>query len=621
MLKNKPQIATIIIAGILAGFLGAERLMEGQSRGGFPSRLTYAGSALWTKAHDISIEENLGYCAFLNGLVVLDLSDLKKPTLLSQLYLGGGYAIAVRQKTAYVAAGKEGLKIIDVSDPKSPLLKGGMDTNGEARDVALSKSYAFIADGAEGLVIIDISNPADPKTAGKWDSPGESMGIVVRDEVAYIADGSAGLQVVNVKDPAKATSVGACDTDGTAEDIAISGNHAYIADGSSGLKVMDISKPFAPRQIASLTTSGYCRGVSADGSLLGAGNLYDGGYQVIDISNPAAPVILATKKYTMYNESWNVVLRGNRLCVLDYFSGIGFFDLSAPDKPAMTGFFLTPSSIIAAAFQDQTVYAVGELSGLRVLDISDPLCLRPLAATNIFRGVHGLAVSGAYAYVTDRWSIRVFDVRNPSEARQVHAIRIPSGVPRTVVVKGSIAYLTADHAGLYIIDITDPRAAKILGNYPVPRFTYGMDIDGNFAYLANSDTGFHVVDIRNPASPKLRRSIKLEGEPCGVAVQGKNAYVTCGESGLYVVDISNPDAPKVAGSCATEDFANGIAVSGNFAYVTDGNAGIKKIDISRPESLRVVASFDTPGESTCPVLAGEFLIVPDAFSLFVFGKN
>jgi hypothetical protein len=615
MLKNKPQIAAVFFAGIMTGFQGVSAPNQKM-----PS-LTYAGSGLWTKAHDIVIEENLGYCAFLNGLVILNLTDLKKPAFLSQLYLGGGYSITVREKTAYLAAGQEGLKIVDVSDPMSPQINAAVDTNGEARDIGLSGSYAFVADGTEGLAVIDIRNPADPKTVGKWDSPGESMGIVVRDEIAYIADGSAGLQVVNIGDPAKPSPLGSCDTDGTAEDITLSGNHAYIADGSSGLKVMDISKPSAPRQVASLTTSGYCRGVSADGNLVCAGNLYDGGYQVIDVANPAAPAILATKKYTMYNESWNVVLKGSRLCVLDYFSGIGFFDLSAPDKPKMTGFYLTPSSIVAAAVQDQTAYAVGELSGLLVLDISDPLQLRPLTATSIFRGVHGLAVGGGCAYVTDRWSIRVFDVQHPSKARQVQALQIPNGVPRAIVVRGSVVYLTADHAGLYIIDVSNPKAAAVMGNYPMPRFTYGMDIEGDFAYLANSDTGFHIVDIRNPASPKLQGSIRLEGEPCGVAVQGKYAYVTCGPSGLQVVDISNPAVPRVAGSCATEDFANGVAVSANFAYVTDANAGIKKIDISRPASPKVVASFDTPGESTCPVLAGEFLIVPDAFSLFVFRQN
>jgi hypothetical protein len=614
-MKSKHIIGFFLFLAILAAGQGLSSVTQEKSA------LAFAGSALWTKAHDITIQGNLGYCAFLNGLVILDLTDLKKPAFLSQLYLGGGYAITVREKTAFVASGKKGLNIIDISDPKSPILKAKVDTDGEARDVAVSRSYAFVADGHGGLIIVDVRNPAAPRTVGKWDSPGESMGIVVRDETAYLADGSAGLQIVNVKDPAKPAPLGSCDTDGTAEDITVSGDSACIADGSSGLKVMDISKSSAPKQIASLMTSGYCRGVSADGHLLCAGNLYDGAFQVIDIAKPAAPAILATKKYTMYNESWNVVLNGSRLCVLDYFSGIGFFDLSAPDKPAMTGFYLTPSSIVAAAVQDKTAYAVGELSGLRVVDLSDPLRPRPLAATSIFRGVHGLAAGGGYAYVTDRWSVRIFDVSNPSQSRQVQAVRIPNGVPRAIVVKDSLAYLTADHAGLYVVDISNPKAAAVLSNYPMSRFTYGLAVEGDFAYLANSDTGFHIISVRDSAAPKLESSLTLEGEPYGVAIQGKYAYVASGPSGLVVVDISNPAAPKVVGTCATEDFANGVAVDANFAYVTDTNAGLKKIDISHPAAPKLVASFDTPGEATSPVLAGGFVIVPDAFSLLVVKKD
>ncbi len=583
--------------------------------------LVLAGSSLWSKAYDIFMEGNIGYCSFLNGLVILDLTDIKKPTLISQLYLGGGYSITVRDKIAFLAAGKEGLKVIDVSDPLSPRLKGTALMSGEARDVVLSGPYAFVADNPGGLVIVDIHDPTAPKTVGKWASPGECLAVAIQDDLAFLADGSAGLQIINVQDPARPALVGTWDTDGTAESIALLGNYAYVADGPSGLKVVDVSKASAPQQVASMTTSGYCRGVSADGKLVCVGNLYDGGFQVMDITNPASPALLATMKYTMYNEGWNVVVNGNQLSVIDYFSGIGFFDLSTPHKPKMTGFYPTPSTIVAAAAQDKIIYAVGELSGLCLLDSSDPAKLRRLATTTAFRGVQGLAVAGDLAYVTDRWSVRVFDVRNPSEARQVQAIKIPSGVPRAIIVQGSLVYLTADHAGLYIIDVSDLKATKLLGHYPMARFTYGLDIAGDLAYLANNDTGFHIINVRDPSSPQLQGSIKLDGEPCGVAVQGKYANVACGPAGLQVVDISNPASPRVVGSCAVDDFANGVAVKGHFAYVTDANGGLKKIDIRHPESPKVVASFDTPGEASCPVLTGEFLVVPDAFSLLVFRQD
>lgn len=353
------MLLLLFVSALPGSFLSAQ---DGRTLG-------YVGSALWTKAHDIEIHGRLAYCAFLNGLVILDITDLKKPVRLSQLYLGGGLSLEAREGLAFVAAGDKGLNIIDVCNPQSPVLKGMIDTRGDARDVALGGSYAFVADGPEGLIVVDIRNPAAPKSAGGWDSPGESNEIVLRGDLAYIADGSAGLQILNIKNPEKPLRVGTLDTDGTAEGIALSGNHVFVADGASGLKVVDIGNPSRPKLVASLTASGYAHSVSLDGKYLIAGNLYDGGFQVLDITDPAAPIILSTNKYTMYNEGWRVVVKGNLAYVVDYFSGIFFMDISSPQKPAIAGTFFTPSSIVAASVQGGLAYAVGELSGLQVLDL------------------------------------------------------------------------------------------------------------------------------------------------------------------------------------------------------------------------------------------------------------
>ncbi|MCL0075061.1 PKD domain-containing protein, partial [Thermodesulfovibrionales bacterium] len=50
-----------------------------------------------------------------------------------------------------------GLQIIDVSNPRSPVIVGSVDTPGSARNVFISGNHAFVADGHSGLQIIDIS--------------------------------------------------------------------------------------------------------------------------------------------------------------------------------------------------------------------------------------------------------------------------------------------------------------------------------------------------------------------------------------------------------------------------------------------------------------------------------
>ncbi|WP_412534906.1 hypothetical protein [Methanosarcina sp.] len=51
-----------------------------------------------------------------------------------------------------------GLVIIDISNPSSPVLKRNYDTRGYVVDVSVSDSYVYVAEGVNGLVILK-ANP------------------------------------------------------------------------------------------------------------------------------------------------------------------------------------------------------------------------------------------------------------------------------------------------------------------------------------------------------------------------------------------------------------------------------------------------------------------------------
>jgi len=75
---------------------------------------------------------------------------------------------------AYIAAGHEGLVIVDIENPESPRLDQRYNANGEindARDVKVgmtnASAYAYIADGHNGLRVIQLISPDDdPKFGG-----------------------------------------------------------------------------------------------------------------------------------------------------------------------------------------------------------------------------------------------------------------------------------------------------------------------------------------------------------------------------------------------------------------------------------------------------------------------
>jgi hypothetical protein len=110
--------------------------------------------------------------------------------------------------------------------------------------VAVSGSTAYVADGRGGLRVVDVSDPANPTEVGAYDTPGRAGGVAVSGSTAYVADGDGGLRVVDVSDPANPTEVGAYYTPGRAGGVAVASSdpeghtYAYVADEYGGLLIL-----------------------------------------------------------------------------------------------------------------------------------------------------------------------------------------------------------------------------------------------------------------------------------------------------------------------------------------------------------------------------------------------
>jgi hypothetical protein len=144
-----------------------------------------------------------------------------------------------------------GMRVIDISNPVSPVELGAVETPGYADNVEVVGDLAYVADGTAGLRVIDVSNPAIPVELGSIETPGFADDVEVVGDLAYVADGTAGLRVIDVSNPAIPVELGALDTPGEAWDVEIVGDLAYLADGS-GLRVIDVSNPAFPVEFGAL---------------------------------------------------------------------------------------------------------------------------------------------------------------------------------------------------------------------------------------------------------------------------------------------------------------------------------------------------------------------------------
>ncbi len=107
--------------------------------------------------YDIEIVDHRAYVAYEGGLRVYYVNDPYDPELLGFVHLPStARSVTVRGDFAYVTIGRNGLSIIDISDPHNPYeIAYYSPAAGEMSDVLLQGRYLYLANGEAGLMILE----------------------------------------------------------------------------------------------------------------------------------------------------------------------------------------------------------------------------------------------------------------------------------------------------------------------------------------------------------------------------------------------------------------------------------------------------------------------------------
>ena len=367
--------------------------------------------------------------------------------------------------------------------------------------------------------------------------------------------------------------VGGVSTPGDARSVAVSGRYAYVADG--GLQVIDISNPASP-------------------VLVGTAAMQHGGAHAVAVAG--------THAYVTGVVGDAVALHARLLRSIS--SGwLGIVDVSDPASPREVG------SLEFAGY----CYA-GE----------SPYCW----CESYFAG--GVAVSEGYAFLTLYDSFRIDALpRDRRRERSGGATVGRVGVP-TLRVRGyGLASLlpTSPSPGpmrswprmeseLYIVDVSDPASPSLEATYATPGYAMGVTVSGTHAFVAGGDSGLSIIDVSNPAAPSLVGIVDTLGWAQHVAVSGDTAFVADGDehgptgTGVAVIDVSDPAVPALLCRHSTPGEGAGVAVAGGYAFVADGPAGLQITD-GQCAGSGLVGSYDALGGPQDIELSGNHAFVAD----------
>jgi len=443
-----------------------------------PAAPTIIGTAAINSAEDVDVVNGYAYVADGGSLAVFDVHTPSQPTLVSLQAIQASTVVASNNRL-YVLGGTS-LEILDITAPAAPRLLNSSSNFG-AQGLAVLGTDVYLASPAVnslpgptnpgGLYALDVSTGTPVVLTNIYNGFGNA-GVAVDGAFAVATGGLWGLTLVNVGVPTAPAVVGG--VDGTFGAVAMAGSVAYLLETVSGnpahvnLDVLDVSYLNAHHQggiVGSLTIGTSASDVKIAGTVVyvAAGG---GGLQIIDVSTPSRPTLLATQATPSAATS---VAVGTGYAYVGTGTSIYVVDVHVPTHPAIVGSIATAASELATA--NQLIYAL-DGQHLKIIDatnIAAPVQLGAVASTAQAVGVTGtwaLLAQPALDHSDPGGGVYLIDVSNPAQPEVIDQAIVP-GTTRSIALANNLVY-AGDSAS--IIDVLTLSGSPIAST-PTPRAT------------------------------------------------------------------------------------------------------------------------------------------------------
>ena len=484
--------------------------------------------------------------------------------------------IEIFSNYAFMAMGKTGVVVVDLSNPQSPAEVDVVDTYGFANSLVIAQNHVYVADGQDGLKILSLSslwNTGRLIQKSAYPTPGEAMDLAIEGNHLYLIDGNVGVVVYRIRQNGEQLEeIHRYSIENDPQKIVIHGQRAFVFNKKNQLFIFDINPTGELTLASSIGVPADINNFAVDGDI----------------------VYLATQKKGLMTAN---------------FADIGNITINETVMESMRvdykqrqgGRFLPGfGNAYDIAFRGNYAYVASGQDGFYVIDKSNTQQLKLIGFDTSAKDATQLGVLSQYVYIADgRIGLRanespvafIFQNANLSDS---------GGSFDNVVVKGNYAYVAAGPSGLQVVDISNLRApVQVPFDDPMnDDYATGLDIQKDTLFVTYRKRG--VVEYMLDQSPNQPVPSDIEAGIAGTAndivVSGNFAYVAGGDGGFFSIDFSNSVSPIIH-SLQTPGIAKKVFVLGNRAYVADGPAGIQIISISDPTNPLLLNTIDTPGDA------------------------
>lgn len=201
--------------------------------------------------------------------------------------------------------------------------------------------------------------------------------------------------------------------------------------------------------------------------------------------------------------------------------------------------------------------------------------------------VNALAGSASTLYVGMGAKLLIVEASSPNNPQVVGQLAPFADSINGLAYVAPYLYVAAGHAGLRVIDVTQPKAPVEIGQYTALGKARQVVRVGAYAYVLDETVGLAVVDVANPTRPTLVDTFPdLAGT--AISVDGQRAFIHAATA-ILIVDIANPKTPTKIGTYTAYNETIFAAVKG-YLYLANPYTSCQIVDIRNPQTPAVVGN-------------------------------
>ncbi|HEU4364801.1 MAG TPA: T9SS type A sorting domain-containing protein [Candidatus Krumholzibacteria bacterium] len=403
---------------------------------------------------------------------------------------------------------------------------------------------------------------------------------------------------------------------GEPQSVELAGSIAYIGIGRV-LTILDVSNTATPARIGYLLLDSSCVDVARSGAFLYCmlQNYPDSWIQIVDVSDPSAPVLIGTSPA----DGWNVASESNRLYV-EHTDTIRVYDVTTPTSPVLLGSCPSDSPIDMVA-NGNFVYVGGFSSGLQIIDATNAANPVQVGSLPTGFGGHAVAVSGSHAFVLDMFGsagLYVIDVSSPSSPFQAAFVPSDYGTWVDVAAFGSHAYVLDDYGLVKTFDVSN-HASPVPTSSVIPCedwYAHALSMNGNLLAVCMGEpvNAVCIMDRSDPANPDPQGTYHALPSIHDMDLAGDHLAMAYGNGHLILVNRYDPSSRhKAYGDGWFIDGAR-VTVNDDHAYVATCDSwnyfdddAIEVFDIANPTAPIHLAHFPTSQCGISAVTRGNYL--------------